>query len=122
MIYFLINSLYNYAEEMEKQFGLEMTANGYWFFIIAQIVSTLAIFIVFYTFRSIGLYKMAEKKGMEKPWLAVLPFSALYITSALAPKSKYIKTYKNLSALSHDILTRSIDKKSKLTKRSKHQR
>lgn len=96
MIYFLINSLYNYAEEMEKQFGLEMTANGYWFFIVAQIVSTLAIFIVFYTFRSIGLYKMAEKKGMEKPWLAVLPFSALYITSALAPKSKYIKTYKNL--------------------------
>ncbi len=37
-------------------------------------------------------------------------------------KIRFTKTYKNLSALSHDILTRSIDKKSKLTKRSKHQR
>ena len=96
MIYSYLNSIKSFSDLMVKQNGVEMTSEGYIIFLLGYILSGLALFSVFYVFRSIGLYSMAKKKGMEKPWLAFVPFAALYVVQQLAPESKYIKTIKNL--------------------------
>lgn len=39
----------------------------------------LLIMVVFYILKSIGLYKLANKRGFENPWLAWIPIGDLYI-------------------------------------------
>ena len=96
MIYILISSIFNMSETLKKEFLQEVSPQGYLILVGMQLLSMIAIFSIFYVFRSIGLYRMAKRKGLEKPWLAIVPFSALYIAQKLQPESKYVKTYKNL--------------------------
>ncbi len=68
-----------------------VTAYGYITFMIAVLCIELLIFALFYTFRSIGLYKMAKSCNLERPWKAIIPFFGIYYCYKLAPTSKFIK-------------------------------
>lgn len=41
------------------------------------------ICLVFYVLKSIGLYTLADKRGIENPWLAWIPVADLYIMGLL---------------------------------------
>ena len=43
----------------------------------------LAIGVVFYVLKSLGLYNMAVNRNMENPWLAWIPIGDLYILGSL---------------------------------------
>lgn len=43
----------------------------------------LVIGLVFYVLKSIGLYTLAQNRGIENPWLAWIPITDLYITGML---------------------------------------
>lgn len=50
-------------------------SNGW---LIGAVCSTIAILIALYVLRSIGLYKMAENMGIEKAWIAFIPFAWIF--------------------------------------------
>lgn len=43
----------------------------------------LIILVVFYVFKSLAIYAMAVKKGIENPWLAWIPIADLYLLGLL---------------------------------------
>lgn len=91
MIFYALNNLITFALNTELAMGQQLTAQGYLLFCILSVVFELAIFAVYYTFRSIGLYKMVKNKGGKNPALAIIPFYGLYVANSLAPESKYVK-------------------------------
>ena len=43
----------------------------------------LGVYVIYYLFRSFGLYKMAKNRGLENPKLCFVPFYALFMASKL---------------------------------------
>lgn len=64
---------------------------GYLLGLILCSAFILSFFALYYTFRSIGLYKMAKRSGVVKPFLALIPFFGIYVCYRLSPNSKYVK-------------------------------
>lgn len=91
MIFYSLNNIISMALGMEMSMGQQLTAQGYLLFLIISVVCDLLLFAVYYTFRSIGLYKMAKNNGAKNPALAIIPFYGLYVAHSLAPQSKYVK-------------------------------
>lgn len=91
MIFDIIYSLKGLSDAYAKQMGYELSPSGYLTMFIAYALSQLAIIAVYYVFRSIGLYKMASRKGIHKPQRAIIPFYGIYVAHQLAPESKYVK-------------------------------
>ena len=91
MIYYLLYNLKIFSDEFAQQYFYELSPNGYLIMLAIGIISELAIFSLYYVFRSIGLYKMAKNIGHKNPALTIVPFYGLYFANSLAPKSKYVK-------------------------------
>ena len=91
MIHSILVMLKNMSDEFAKNFGYQISVQGYPILLIYQVAVALIAFATFYVFRSIGLYSMAKKNGFAKPSLAIVPFYGLYVAYTLAPKSKYVK-------------------------------
>lgn len=91
MIYNIFFSLYTVLSEVLIQYNIGITAGGYLLFMIIGLAVELAVFGLYYTFRSIGLYKMAKNARLYNPARAIIPFYGIYYCSKLAPTSKYIK-------------------------------
>ena len=91
MIYYLLYNLKIFSDEFSQQYLHELTPNGYLILLAIGILSELAIFALYYVFRSIGLYKMAKNIGHKNPALTIVPFYGLYFANSLAPKSNYVK-------------------------------
>lgn len=91
MIYSILYELRVFSDEIAKVMQFELAPGGYLLFLITSLISELAIFALYYTFRSIGLYKMAKNTGICKPAMALIPFYGIYVANKLSPDSKYIK-------------------------------
>ncbi len=91
MIYYLLYNLKVFSDQFAQQYFYELSPNGYLILLAIGIASELAIFALYYVFRSIGLYKMAKNVGHKNPALTIVPFYGLYFANSLAPKSKYVK-------------------------------
>ena len=91
MIYEMFNYLYVLSADITSSTGYGLGPGGYLLFMIVGVIFELVIFGVYYTFRSLGLYKMAKNSGLVKPWMAVIPFFGIYACHKLSPNSKYIK-------------------------------
>jgi len=50
---------------------------------VAICAIALVIGLVFYVLKSIGLYTLAQNRGIENPWLAWIPITDLYIMGML---------------------------------------
>ena len=96
MIYYILTSLVDFSKQLAQNFGYEITKEGYLYLLLIQIGLVFSIFALFFVFRSLGLYKMAKREGLKRPWLALIPFAALFVAQELAPNSKYIKKNKYL--------------------------
>lgn len=55
--------------------------------LIGTIIGVL-ILIAFYVFFSLALYKLAQKRGLEMPWLAWIPIAQMYILGLMVKKVK----------------------------------
>ena len=91
MIYFLMRELNEMSEVFAMLNESYMSSVEVLLTLIFSIVFTLASFAVYYTFRSIGLYKMAKNKGMIKPIRAIIPFFSIKVINELTPNGKYVK-------------------------------
>ncbi len=71
------------------------------------------MFLMYYLFRSFGLYKMAKKRGIEKPARCFIPFYAIFMISELRSDCNAFKKHKfypivAVSAIGVTILTSAI--------------
>ena len=99
MIYSIFNSLYDFSSQLVKYYGTSLGPGAYLIGLIVYAAFSISIFALYYTFRSIGLYKMAKNCGYSKPGLAIVPFVGLYVCYQLAPRSKYLKKQTALMVL-----------------------
>ena len=97
----IFNAFYGFYEfsKVLSQHNVGLTAGGYLLFMIISVVLEIAGFAVYYTFRSIGLYKMAKNARLDKPMRAIIPFYGIHYCSKLAPNSKYVKKYPSIYIL-----------------------
>ena len=54
----------------------------------------LGVYVIYYLFRSFGLYKMAKNRGLENPKLCFVPFYALFMASKLRSDCNAFKNHK----------------------------
>lgn len=52
--------------------------------ILISVIVAFAVFLVFFIFQAIGLYKMAKKRGIKHKWRAFFPFINTYFIGKLA--------------------------------------
>ncbi len=57
--------------------------------VLLFVILWLGVIGVFYAFRSIALFKMAKKQGLQKAFLAWIPMLWLYVACKLVGKSKF---------------------------------
>lgn len=65
--------------------------NGFGVIAAAAIIGTIITVIIglaFYIFLSFALYKLAEKRNMEMPWLAWIPVAQMYILGKMVRTMK----------------------------------
>ena len=80
-----------FSAEFAKLYSYELTPDGYLLFFFVFLGLQLLAYAIYYVFRSLGLYKMAKRKGIDNPKRAWIPFYGIYIAHKLAPDSKYVK-------------------------------
>ncbi len=54
----------------------------------------LGVYVIYYLFRSFGLYKMAKNRGLEKPKMCFVPFYAFFMASKLRSDCNAFKNHK----------------------------
>ena len=91
MIFYIIHNLKTFSDMFAKEMGYELAPEGYLVMFLAYFFLQLAVHAIYYVFRSIGLYTMAKRKGIENPKRALIPFYGIYVAHKLAPESKYVK-------------------------------
>lgn len=75
-------------------FGIELSR------LIIFVIIGLAIAIGLYLLRSFGLYKLASKKGIDKAYIAFIPFVWIYVVCKLIGEVKvFNKDYSHFSTL-----------------------
>lgn len=82
MIYALSEGIYKGMVESGEQ-GYRISAGGVFTFLSFYLGYLSVMFLMYYLFRSFGLYKMAKRRGMEKPARCFIPFYAIFSISKL---------------------------------------
>jgi hypothetical protein len=62
--------------------GVVVTVGGFGYFVTLAIVGAVFMAIVavaFYVFFAFTLYRLAQKRNMEMPWLAWIPIAQMYV-------------------------------------------
>lgn len=85
MIYFFLQYIYVLSEAIHdtSDNGMRIGYGGVMTSLAFYLSTLLILFAVYYLLRSFGLYKMAKKRGFEKPALCFVPFYALFMISKL---------------------------------------
>ena len=89
MIYTFLQIMYAFSEGLYEgmiaagEQGYRISAGGVFTFLGVYLSYLLLMFIMYYLFRSFGLYKMAKKRGIEKPGRCFIPFYAIFSISEL---------------------------------------
>lgn len=89
MIYEFLQIIYVFSEGLYKgmveagEHGYRISAGGVFAFLTGCLSYLLIMFLMYYLFRSLGLYNMAKKRGIEKPARCFIPFYAIFMVSEL---------------------------------------
>lgn len=96
MIYFFLQYVYTLSEELYKpeNLGVRIGYGGVMTLFVVYLSVLLALFAVYYLLKSFGLYKMAKKRGFEKPALCFVPFYSLFMLSKLRSDCNAFKKHK----------------------------
>ena len=119
MIYEFLQIIYAFSEGLYKgmveagEQGYRISAGGVFAFLTGYVSYWLIMFLMYYLFRSFGLYKMAKKRGIEKPARCFIPFYAIFMISELRSDCNAFKKLKfypivAVSAIGVTILTSAI--------------
>lgn len=119
MIYEFLQIIYTFSEGLYKgmveagEQGFRISAGGVFAFLTGYVSYLLIMFLMYYLFRSFGLYKMAKKRGIEKPARCFIPFYAIFMISELRSDCNAFKKHKfypivAVSAIGVTILTSAI--------------
>lgn len=119
MIYEFLQIIYAFSEGLYKgmveagEQGYRISAGGVFAFLTGYVSYLLIMFLMYYLFRSFGLYKMAKKRGIEKPARCFIPFYAIFMISELRSDCNAFKKHKfypivAVSAVGAMILTSAI--------------
>ena len=86
--------MFNFQLGMFDSNGGRITQEGLWM----VIAFTLVVELVFYVFRSIGVYVLAKRQKLEKAWFAFVPCLWLYTVCKLLKKQKFFgKPYEKMA-------------------------
>ena len=100
MIYEFLQIIYAFSEGLYKgmveagEQGYRISAGGVFTFLTGYVSYLLIMFLMYYLFRSFGLYKMAKKRGIEKPAKCFIPFYAIFMISELRSDCNALKKHK----------------------------
>lgn len=100
MIYEFLQIIYAFSEGLYKgmveagEQGFRIFAGGVFAFLTGYVSYLLIMFLMYYLFRSFGLYKMAKKRGIEKPARCFIPFYAIFMISELRSDCNAFKKHK----------------------------
>ncbi len=61
------------------------------FLYIATIFAAMGAAAVAYIFQSLGMHKIASRRGINNPWLAWVPFGNLWIMGSISDQYQYVK-------------------------------
>ena len=64
---------------------------------VISLVFSLAVSLLFYIFRSLGLYAIAKRRQINKPWLAWIPVGNQWILGSISDQYQYVAKGKNKS-------------------------
>ncbi len=74
--------------------------------ILVAVLSVVAVLSALYVFRSLGLYKMAENRGVEKSWLSFIPCAWIFIAGKLIGTARVFgKPFKKFALVTFIVYT-----------------
>ncbi len=69
----------------------ELAAIGMALLVIAgAFLLAVALAVFFYILQSLGLYTIAKRRGIHKPWLAWVPFGNMWILGSISDQYQYV--------------------------------
>ena len=84
---------YDYMPGVQASSGVEAGAvvGIFMGIVLAFYLFLLAMGIVFYILQSLGVYTIAKRRGIRKPWLAWLPLGDVWIIGSISDQYQYVK-------------------------------
>ena len=84
---------YEYMPDVQASSGVEAgaVAGVFMGILMAFYFVMIAMGIVFYILQSLGVYTMAKRRGIRKPWLAWIPMGDVWIIGSLSDQYQYVK-------------------------------
>ncbi len=75
----------------DTMIGMFMAGFGIFFFIFIMVIVLIAI--GFYVLKAIGLYRIAQRKGIDHAWVAWIPFAQNYVYAEIIGQQLTIGKY-----------------------------
>lgn len=88
----MYNYNYNYDSPMDETVLMTIVGSCLVVLLVALIVG-----IVFYIMRSIALYTIAKRRGLNNPWLAWIPVGSEWIIGSISDQYRYLVKGENKS-------------------------
>ncbi len=84
---------YDYMPDVQASSGVEAGAvvGIFMGLMLAFYLFVLAIGVVFYILQSLGVYTVAKRRGIGKPWLAWIPLGDVWIIGSISDQYQYVK-------------------------------
>ena len=95
MLYAIIYEIFMVEQVMIDGMEYAFSVAGYETMFITNLARLILFYALFYIFRAFGLYKMAKNRGIDKAYLAFIPFACFILVGKLQPSGKFnLKTNK----------------------------
>lgn len=73
---------------------LVLSSSGVFTYLWMILGVIFGVYVIYYLFRSFGLYKMAKNRGLKNPKLCFVPFYALFMANSLRSDCNALKNHK----------------------------
>ena len=70
--------------------GVAGTALGIIAIVLVTYLLTFGLAIVMYILQSLGIYTIAQRRGIKHPWMAWLPVTNLWILGSISDQYRYV--------------------------------
>lgn len=77
------------------EYAMESMGAGFVIFYIVYMLAVLAFGVAAYVLRSIGLYSIAKRRGINHPWMAWVPVVDMWLLGCISDQFQYVVKGKN---------------------------
>jgi len=85
------DNFHYYANGLDEAFGVAAIVALVW--LIAGLLS-MALSITMYVLHGLGLYNIAQRRGIYRPWMAWVPVANMWILGSISDQYQYLSTGK----------------------------